>query len=411
MEASSPTLALVLFWIALSEVGYAYFGYPLLLILAARFRGVHPQPPVVAESDLASVTLLIVVNNEEAVIAARLENALAIDYPRDRFAIVVASDGSTDATDAIVRTFSSRGVRLVTSARRQGKTAMLNRVIPTLPSEVIVLSDGNAFTEPDSVRKLARWFVDASVGVVCGRLKLVDHVTGHNVDGLYWRIETAMKEREAQLGAIIGANGAIYALRRSVFVPIPSDTIVDDLVVPLRARMVTGCRLLFDREAVAIEETAPHVEVEFKRRVRIGTGGFQAIAQLWPLLDPRQGWIAVSFLSHKVLRWVCPFFLVMLLAANVPLALDPAYRVFLAAQIAFHLTATLFIRSDAWGRLPRLMRLGLMFHSMNVALLVGFWCWLRGGQTGVWQRTERIARPVPAQTIPIAPPDRDRQSS
>jgi cellulose synthase/poly-beta-1,6-N-acetylglucosamine synthase-like glycosyltransferase len=406
MEPSSPTFALVVFWVAFAEVGYAYLGYPILLIFAARLCGTRPAPPVVAEIDLPSVTLLIVANNEEAVIAARLENALAIDYPRERFEIVVASDGSIDDTEAIVQTFSSRGVRLEAVSPRQGKTAMLNRVITKLRSDVIVLSDGNTLTEPDSVRKLARWFVDTSIGVVCGKLKLVDHVTGHNVDGLYWRIETAMKEREAQLGAIIGANGAIYALRRSVFVPIPPDTIVDDLVVPLRARIVTDCRLLFDREAVAIEETAPHVEVEFRRRVRIGTGGFQAIALLWPLLNPRRGWIAVTFLSHKVLRWLCPFFMIALLAANFPLADDPFYRLFLAAQVSFHLTATLFIRSDAWGRLPRLVRLGLMFHSMNVALLVGFWNWLRGGQSGGWQRTERVGERVSARIIQAAPPDR-----
>ena len=205
MDGSSTTVALAVFWVAFVEVGYAYIGYPLLLIVFARLWGVKPDPPRVDESDLPSVTLLIVANNEEAMIAARLENALSIDYPRDRIEIVVASDGSTDATDAIVRTFASRGVRLVAASPRQGKTAMLNRVIPTLRSEVLVLSDGNTFTEARSVRMLARWFVDASVGMVCGKLKLVDHVTGHNVDGLYWRIETAMKEREAQLGAIIGA--------------------------------------------------------------------------------------------------------------------------------------------------------------------------------------------------------------
>ncbi|HEX8027594.1 MAG TPA: glycosyltransferase family 2 protein [Vicinamibacterales bacterium] len=409
MDATaSPTVALIVFWVAFFEVFYAYVGYPIFLVLAARVWGVGPVPPVAADADLPSVTLLIVVNNEEPVIAARLENALAIDYPRDRLDIVVASDGSTDATDAIVRTFGPRGVRLAASTPRQGKTATLNRVIPTLRSEVLVLSDGNTFTEPDSIRKLARWFVDGSVGMVCGKLKLIDHVTGHNVDGLYWRIETAMKEREAQLGAIIGANGAIYALRRSAFVSIPDNTIVDDLVLPLRARMVTGCRLLFDREAVAFEETAPQMTVEFKRRVRIGAGGYQAIALLWPLLNPRRGWIAVSFLSHKVLRWVCPFFLVALLAANFPLADEPFYQVFLTAQLSFHLIAIFMVRSNAWGRLPRIMRLALMFQSMNLALLVGFWNWLRGTPRDGWQRTERVA--MEAKGIPGVSRDTHPQS-
>ena len=180
-------------------------------------------------------------------------------------------------------------MRLDTLPERRGKAATLNRVVPTLTSEVLVFSDGNTFTEPDSVRKLARWFVDPSIGVVCGKLVLVDSATGHNVDGLYWRIETALKDREAQLGAINGVNGAIYALRRTVFSPLPAGTILDDLVLPLRSRLATGCRLLFDPEAVAFEETAVGVDAEFNRRARIGAGGFQALALLWPLLDPRQG--------------------------------------------------------------------------------------------------------------------------
>ncbi len=266
-----------------------------------------------------------------------------------------------------------------------------------------MLSDGNTFTEPDSVRKLVRWFVDPSVGVVCGKLVLVDRATGHNVDGLYWRIETALKHREAQLGAINGVNGAIYALRRSMFSPLPADTIVDDLVLPLLSRLATGCRLLFDAEAIAVEETAVGVEAEFNRRARIGAGGFQALALLWPLLDPRQGWIAVTFFSHKVLRWTCPLFLIALLVANIPLAGRPGYGAFLVAQVAIHAAALLATRPAIWRGLPRLARLAVMFHSMNAALLVGFWRWLRGSHSGVWQRTDRGGVTAPDKT-PLAGP-------
>ena len=391
-------LALVVFWTSAAAVAYAYVAYPMLLAVAARLFGVRPEPPAVADSDLPSVTLLIAVNNEAEIIAARLENAVAIDYPRDRFAIVVASDGCTDGTDAIVKTFASRGVTLDTLQERRGKAATLNRVIPTLTSDVLVLSDGNTFTEPDSVRQLARWFVDPSVGVVCGKLVLVDRATGHNVDGLSWRIETALKDREAQLGAINGVNGAIYALRRALFSPLPPATILDDLVLPLRVRLATGCRLLFDPEAVAVEETAVGVEAEFNRRARIGAGGFQAITILWPLLDPRRGWIAFTFFSHKVLRWTCPLFLVALLVANLPLATQPLYGLFLVAQVAVHLTALASNSSRVWSRLPRVVRLGLMFHAMNTALLVGFWRWLRGAHSGVWQRTDRGGMSAPGKT-------------
>ena len=398
MSITATNLALVAFWTSAAAVAFAYLAYPVLLAVAARLFGARPEPPVVADSDLPSVTLLIAVNNEAGIIGSRLENAVAIDYPRDRFTIVVASDGCTDGTDAIVRTFATRGVTLDTRPERRGKATTLNRVVPTLSSEVLVFSDGNTFTEPDSVRKLARWFVDPSIGVVCGKLMLVDSATGHNVDGLYWRIETALKDREAQLGAINGVNGAIYALRRTVYSPLPAGTILDDLVLPLRARLATGCRLLFDAEAVAFEETAVGVEAEFNRRARIGAGGFQALALLWPLLDPRQGWIAFTFFSHKVLRWTCPIFFVVLLVANVPLAGHPLYGLFLVAQLGVHATALASTRPSVWRRLPRLARLAVMFHTMNAALLVGFWRWLRGAHSGVWQRTDRGGGSAPEET-------------
>ncbi len=389
MSLSLTSVAEVVFWASAAAVAVAYVGYPVLLSLAARLFGTRPVPPVVADDDLPSVTLLIAVNNEAAMIRARLENAVAIDYPRHKLAIVIASDGCTDNTDEIVKTFADRGVTLDSLAERRGKAATLNRVIPTLTSDVLVFSDGNTFTEPDAVRKLARWFVDPTVGVVCGKLVLVDKATGHNVDGIYWRIETALKAREAVLNGLSGVNGAIYALRRSAFVPLPPNTIVDDLVLPFLARLRTGCRLLFDADAVAVEETAPGVGDEFNRRARIGAGGFQAMTFLWPLLDPRRGWIALTFFFHKVLRWLCPLFMLLMLLATIPLAGQPLYLALLVAQLAYHAAAIVSTRTQVWTRLPRLVRLAFMFHAMNSALLVGFWRWLRGTHSGVWQRTER----------------------
>src|SRR5262249_30950742 len=146
--------------------------------------------------------------------------------------------------------------------------------------------------------------------VVCGRLVLTDPATGCNVDSYYWRYETFLKRCEGRLGALLGANGAIYAIRRELYTPIPGNTIVDDFVIPLRAKLRTGCRIVYDGDAVAREETPPNVGAEFHRRSRIGAGGFQSIGLLWRLLNPRSGWVAFTFFSHKILRWVCPFFLV-----------------------------------------------------------------------------------------------------
>jgi cellulose synthase/poly-beta-1,6-N-acetylglucosamine synthase-like glycosyltransferase len=325
----------LVFWLCLAAVAYAYAGYPLLIWLASRVFGRRPAPPVIDDADLPTVTLLIAAHNEAEVIAGRIDNALALDYPADKLEIVVASDGSRDATVAIVGSFEDRGVRLLDYQPNRGKATTLNAAWHEVRGELVLLSDANTFIDTSAPRHLARWFRDPAIGSVCGRLVLVDPASGKNVDGVYWRYETFLKLCEARLGALLGANGAIYAIRRDAYVPIPPDTAIDDFVIPLLAKLERGTRLIYDAEAIAREETPPQIRDEFKRRARIGAGGFQSLRILWPVLDPRHGWLAFSFLSHKVLRWSCPFFLLGMAASNVALGTAAFYQVTLAAQAAF----------------------------------------------------------------------------
>ena len=276
-------------------------------------------PRELNDADLPSVSVLVVAHNEESVIRERIDNLLALDYPKDKLELVIASDSSRDRTVDIVNEYSGRGIQLIAFTERTGKSAVLDAVIPRLTGSIAVLSDANTMMEPSAVRRLVRWFQNPQVGVVCGKLVLTDPVTGTNVDSLYWRFETLLKRSEGRLGALLGANGGIYAIRRSVFQGLSHDTIVDDFVIPLLARVRTGCAIIYDESAIAYEETPPEIAVEFRRRARIGAGGFQSLAVLWPLLDPRNGWIALTFFSHKVLRWLCPFFLIGLVAANLVL--------------------------------------------------------------------------------------------
>jgi cellulose synthase/poly-beta-1,6-N-acetylglucosamine synthase-like glycosyltransferase len=336
------------------------------------------------------VSVLIVGHNEEAMIRARIENLLALDYPAGALELVVASDGSSDRTVEIVRQYEGRGVRLIPLPARRGKAAALNAVVPTLRGDVVVLSDANTMTDPMAVRNLARWFSDPAVGVVCGKLILFDPVSGQNVDSVYWRYETFLKVCEGRLGALLGANGAIYAIRKSVFGGIPSDTIVDDFVIPLLARLRTGCTIVYDAAATALEETPKEISSEFKRRARIGAGDFQSIPLLWPLLDPRLGWIAFTFFSHKLLRWFCPFFLLGAAVSNVLLADAGVYGLCLAIQVGVYgiAFAGRFL-SPGPGAAGKAMRLATMFTAMNAALFVGFFRWATGRQNGMWERTAR----------------------
>jgi cellulose synthase/poly-beta-1,6-N-acetylglucosamine synthase-like glycosyltransferase len=275
--------------------------------------------------------------------------------------------------------------------QNQGKAATLNHAIAHVHSDVIVFSDANSEFESDAIKELVRWFTDPTVTAVCGRLVICDPKTGRNVDSLYWRYETFIKRSEGRLHEVLGANGAIYALRRDRFVPIPPNTIIDDFVIPLLSRIHHGGHVIYEPAAVAHEESPSRIRDEFWRRVRIGAGAFQALTLLYPLLAPRNGWMAFSFLSHKVLRWLSPFFLLAALATNLLLLDEPLYRWTFAGQSLFYGVALAGHFLPARGLSFRLVRLTTMLAGMNLALLIGFLRFVFVPQTGAWKRTARAA--------------------
>lgn len=382
------------FWTFIAIVFYAYAGYPALIYAASRALGRDPGPPEGPADPPPPASLVVAAYNEETVLGRRLRNALSMEYPQGSLEILVGSDGSTDGTAEIARAFSGDGVKLLDFAENRGKASVLNDLVARAQGEIIMMSDANTDVDPSAALRLARWFRDPGVGVVVGRLILVDPTTGRNADGMYWKYETFLKECESRLGALLGANGAIYAIRRGLYEPIPSGTIVDDFVVPLLARIKSGCRVIYDRDAIAVEETPHDLGSEFHRRARIGAGGFQSIGMLWKLLNPRRGWVAFAFLSHKILRWFCPFFLVGALVSNLTLASRPPYGILLVAQAGFYATAIVMAFVPPRVRSLRPLRLTTMFVSMNAALLVGFFRWLTGRQRGAWRRTARGAGEV-----------------
>src|SRR5262249_12941025 len=210
MVDARPVFA-ILVLSCLAIVVYAYFGYPVLIWVASRAFGRAQRRPEVSDDELPTLSLLIAAYNEEAEIGRRIENALELDYPADKLEIVVASDGSTDRTNDIVRRYERFGVKLFAFPKRRGKSTVLNDAIPALAGEIVMLSDANTCTHATAAHYLASWFRNPRIGVVCGRLVLTDPLTGRNVDSLYWKYETFLKKCESRLGALLGSNGGIYA--------------------------------------------------------------------------------------------------------------------------------------------------------------------------------------------------------
>lgn len=391
------SLPLLVFWIGVGGVLYHYAGYPAAIWLLSRIFGRVRALPA-EPATLPFVSVVVSALNEEDVIGERIVNALATDYPADRFEFVVASDGSTDRTAAIVRGFNDPRITLLDFPVRRGKPVVLNDVIPQLRGDIVVLSDANTAIEPQVVRRMVQWLSDPSVGSVVGRLVLTDPVSGKNVDGVYWQYETFLKKCEARLGALLGANGAIYGFRRATFVPLPLDTLVDDFVLPLLMKLKSGGTIVYDADSVAHEEAPEQLGSEFKRRSRIGAGGFASLRVLWPLLLPNHGWTAVSFASHKVLRWFCPLLMFAAFVSNMFLLDRPFYQLLFAGQVLFYAAAIAGAYLPGTSAIAKVLRLATLFTSVNAALVMGLWRWLAGQRGATWQRTARTPRAFDASS-------------
>jgi cellulose synthase/poly-beta-1,6-N-acetylglucosamine synthase-like glycosyltransferase len=333
------------------------------------------------------VSLVVAAHDEASCIEEKLRNSLALDYPPDSLEVLIGSDGSTDGTDALVRACSDPRVHL-SAAPRAGKTSVLNRCIPAARGEIVVLSDANTRIEPGALKALVRHFENPEVGAVCGRLQLYNPTRAEYEESAYWRYESWLKALEGTQGAVVGANGGLYALRRELFTPLPPSTIVDDFVIALRL-LDQGYRVLYEPQALASEETTEDYGREFGRRARIAAGAFQSLGLVPGLLSPLRGFPAFAFWSHKVLRWCAPALMLVALVANVALLDRPFYRVTMAAQVGFYALALLGSVSVGPSPLRRIAGVAYYFVTMNLAIVVGFWRFLRNSQAAAWERTAR----------------------
>jgi len=376
----------VIFWLSVGLAAYVYAGYPLLLAAAARWR---PRTRL-DEGHEPRVSLVIAAHNEEKVLGEKLENSLALDYPRERLEIVVASDGSDDGTNAVARGFADRGVRLHEIAPRGGKTRALNLTVPRTSGAILVLSDANTMYRPDAIRRLVRHFADPAVGAVSGDVRLVDSAQAYAAsEGLYYRYERWLQRLESRLGSIVGADGAMYALRRELFTAVPSNVVVDDFVISMNVAC-GGARVIYDPEAVAIEQGTLSAREEFRRKVRIVAGGLQALLTgqgVPPLRRPLLLW---SYVSHKLLRWLMPLALAGAFAASVGLAAgDRFYTAALVAQLTFYAAAAL--RGSRIGGFTggRASAVPYYFCLVNGAALAGLWRAMTRPQAATWSRATR----------------------
>lgn len=372
------------FWVCLLLLGYVHVGYPVVMWA----WGTAGKRPLRRGGTEPTVTVVVVAYNEANRVAARLRNLLAQDYPRDRLDIVLASDGSADGTVGTARAFAPASVQVVEFAHRRGKPSVLNEVVPGVRGEIVVLADARQEFAPDAVRALVAPFADGRVGAVSGELVLTEGGERTAVGagaGFYWRYEKFIRRHESGADSVVGATGCIYAIRRSLFQPIPDNTLLDDVLIPMTIAR-HGYRVLFEPGARAYDEAPRTAGQEFTRKVRTIAGNFQLFARHPWLLSPFANRLWLQTLSHKALRLVSPILLVGLLVANALLLDRPLYGYVLALQLAFYAAALAGHALRHTARLP-LLSGPYMFCLLNWITVVAFHRFVTGSQAVTWRKT------------------------
>lgn len=375
-------LLIIPLWLSALAVVWTYAGYPLFILLLARWR---PHPHHRADIQ-PSVSLIIPTYNEEAIIAEKLENVLGLDYPQEKREILVVADGSTDQTVEIVERYASRGVQLLFQPQRQGKTAAMNRAVPHTCGEILVFSDANAMLEQTSLQMLVRNFADPQVACVSGEKRVrADSQVQARGESAYWRFEARLKEAESQVSTAIGAVGEFFAIHRKYYRAMEEDNLIEDFVLSMRL-VIDGWRVVYEPGAVAWEEASPSLRSEWERRSRMAAGGFQAIGRLRRLLSPRYGLVAFQYFSHKVLRWTAPFTMLLAWVSNALLYNLDFYRVLFWGQTSFYLLALVGGVTLLLGWKVRLLQLAFYFCFANSTALGGFVRYVTGTQSVIWKK-------------------------
>jgi len=381
-------MAKTLFWISAAAIFYTYIGYPVAVWLLARARNRK-----VSKSEMTPrVSVVIACHNEEANVRARIENLLRCDYPPSLLDVIIVSDGSTDSTAEIARGFACDRVRAFAYEEWKGKAAALNVGVEMATGEIILFADSRQSFEPGAIRELVANFADPEVGAVSGEL-LLDGGASSSVNegvGVYWKYEKWIRKSESRAGSVIGATGAIYAIRRELWQPLPESTILDDVYTPMRIAL-GGHRVVFEENARAHDLIAESAGHEFTRKVRTLTGNYQ-LCQLMPRLLIPTRMLLLQFYSHKLMRLAAPIFLLLLFASNLVTGLassSPAlfYRATLIAQLVFYAAVLAGGYLPKRNRRMRLLNFAYVFSMMNAAALVGLFHFVLGKQN-VWARGE-----------------------
>lgn len=388
----------ILFWAMLLIVFYTYIGYGILLYMIIQLKRLFAGKPceavLPADSELPTMTLMICAYNEEDVVAEKMENTLALDYPRDKFRIMWVTDGSNDRTNELLKAYPE--VDIVFSPERRGKTAALKHGLRELQTRYVAFTDANTMINKGALKEIARLFKDPTVGCVSGEKRVVAKREGEMAaegEGLYWKYESTLKRWDSELYSAMGAAGELYAIDPKLVREVPDEALLDDFMMSMYI-VDDGHRIAYTSEAYAQEYGSANIFEESKRKRRIAAGGLQSIWWLRRMLNPlRQPLVAFQYISHRVLRWsLTPVAMVIMLAVNIALVAMKAstfYTVMLILQLLFYLMAYAGWLMAKHGRKNKLLYTAYYFVFMNINVFRGMVYLRNHGKSGAWEKAKR----------------------
>jgi cellulose synthase/poly-beta-1,6-N-acetylglucosamine synthase-like glycosyltransferase len=383
----------ILFWVLIFLILYCYIGYPFILSIFSRvfFR------PVQKAAMTPSISIVVSLWNEEDVIEEKIKNLLSLDYPQDCCEILIGSDGSTDQTNQIVRKYANDRVRLLESSERQGKTKMINALIKEARGEIIVFTDARQMFDTDALKILVANFADPKIGCVSGELIFVaKDVNGATAQGinLYWNYEKFIRRCESKIHSMLGATGAIYAIRKELYESVPENTVLDDMYTPFRI-IQKGYRAIFDDAAKAYDKIADNPQEEYRRKARTLYGNYQIFFLLPGMFNPARSPIAVQLFSHKFLRVVIPIFMIIIFILNFVLLDESFYRIIFGLQILFYSLAIVGMitrksQQPALKIIAKISYVPYIFCLLNFSALVGLTRFLSAKQSVKWEKARSL---------------------
>ena len=383
----------LIFWTSVIGLLFIYTGYPVVLFLLSKMKSKANMLTTNVSYILPDVAVVIAAYNEEDIIKAKIENTMALGYPREKVKIYVVADGSTDDTASTAMQYD--GVTVLHQYERRGKSAAINRVMQYVKEPITIFTDANVMINTDALMALVKQYNNPKTGAVSGEKVVMhdDRAAAASTEGAYWKYESYLKRKDAELSTIVGAAGELFSIRTSLFEEIAEDTLLDDFMISMSI-VRKGYSVKYEPKAMASEKPSFNIEEEYKRKVRIAAGGLQSIQRNLDFCNPLQhGLIAFQFLIHRVSRWtVAPILIVAALISNLFLVQNISlYTIILLLQVLFHLAALTGYYFSTKQIKVKLLHIPFYFDFMHFCVVMSWFRYSRGKQNAIWQKATRLS--------------------